>query len=91
MFSYYVTHPGAIVAETTTLTIRISPETKARLEKLAQKHGRSKSYLALQALERYLAEEELMTWRIRKGLKAADEGDFATSQEVEAVFRRSGA
>jgi predicted transcriptional regulator len=44
------------MAETTTLTIRISPETKARLEKLAQKHGRSKSYLALQALDRYLAE-----------------------------------
>jgi RHH-type transcriptional regulator, rel operon repressor / antitoxin RelB len=65
--------------------------TKARLEKLAQKHSRSKSYLALQALDRYLAEEELITRRIRKGLKAADEGDFASSEEVEAVFRRWGA
>ncbi|MGH8771287.1 MAG: CopG family ribbon-helix-helix protein [Burkholderiales bacterium] len=77
--------------ETTTLTIRISTETKERLEKLAAQHNRSKAYLTVQALERYLDEEGYITRRIRKGVELADREQFVPDDEVEALFRKWGA
>lgn len=77
--------------ETTTLTIRISTETKEQLEKLAAEHHRSKAYLTVQAIERFLDEERHITRRIRKGIELADRGEFTPDEEVEALFRKWGA
>ena len=41
------------MAESTTLTIRVTQETKDRLEKLFEMHQRSKSCLAAEAIEIY--------------------------------------
>ena len=77
--------------ETTTLTIRIGAQTKDRLEKLAARHHRSKAYLTLQALERYLDDEDYIARRIRKGIELADREQFVPDDEVEALFRKWGA
>jgi RHH-type rel operon transcriptional repressor/antitoxin RelB len=76
---------------TTTLTIRIDAETKERLERLAAQHNRSKAYVVVQAIERYLDQEGHITRRIRKGVELADRELFVPDEEVEALFRKWGA
>ena len=44
------------------LTVRISSELEARLEKLAQRTGRTKSYYAREAIEHHINELEEMYW-----------------------------
>ena len=74
--------------ETTTITIRIPLHIKEELNSLAEATHRSKSWLAADALSRYV---ELNAWQvaeIRKGLQEAERKDFAAEEEVEAVFAR---
>ncbi len=60
---------------------------KERLERMAEATSRSKSWLATDALGRYL---ELEKWQIAEtqtGLRESDAGDFASNAEVQAVSR----
>ncbi len=52
------------------LALRLSPEIEQRLEKLAQKTGRTKSYYAKKAITEFLQDEEdylLALTRLEKG------------------------
>jgi RHH-type rel operon transcriptional repressor/antitoxin RelB len=67
---------------TTTMTIRLEPELKQRLDRLAEATHRSKSFLAAEALRDYV---ELNEWQIREiseAIKEADDDDFAPDQTV---------
>jgi len=44
------------------LAVRLPEETEARLERLAQRTGRTKSYYARAAIEHYLDELEELFW-----------------------------
>lgn len=67
-----------------TLTIRVDEQDKTRLEALARSMGRSRSFLAAEAIAEYLAVNE---WRIA-GIKAAvDELDWGERFERQAVRR----
>ena len=46
------------MGDTTTLTIRVPANLKRRLDKLARKSKLSKSWLATDAVEQYVAEQE---------------------------------
>jgi predicted transcriptional regulator len=59
---------------TETLSIRIDANTKKRLDILAQRSQRSKSFLAAQAIEDYLTVEEWQLSVIEAGIKQLDEG-----------------
>jgi predicted transcriptional regulator len=72
------------VAEQTTVTFRTSPETKARLEKLASMLDRSKSYLTNTAVERLLAEEEEFVAAVEQGIAELDAGLGLTTDELKA-------
>jgi len=74
----------------TTLTIRISNELKHSLEKLAKATGRTKSYLALDAIRAYLDQEAWQIAEIKRAVKEADAGDFATEAEVKRIFNKWG-
>ena len=74
----------------TTLTIRISSNLKQSLEKLAKASGRTKSYLALDAIRSYLDQEAWQVAEIKKAIKEADAGDFATQAEVKRIFKKWG-
>ena len=74
--------------ESTVLTIRVSPDTKDQLDKLAQATKRSKSFLAAEALERYLEVEAWQVAEIRKALQEADAGDFASEEDLAAVMKK---
>lgn len=57
-------------------------------ERLAEATSRSRSWLAADALGRYLELEEWQMAETQAGLREADAGDFASDAEVQAVFSR---
>ena len=74
----------------TTMTIRLEPELKTRLDQLAQATQRSKSFLAAEAIRDFIELNEWQIQEIRDGIKEADNGDFATDKAVNKTFRKWG-
>lgn len=72
-----------------TVTFHTSPETKARLDRLANITRRSKSFLTNEAVERYLQAEEIFVNNILQGIKDAEEGKVFTTDEVRAKLHAS--
>ena len=72
----------------TTMTLRIEDSVKEQLEKLAQATHRTKSFLASEAIKNYISMNEWQINEIKEGLKEADRGDFASDEEVKAVFNK---
>lgn len=71
-----------------TMTVRIDDEVKARLEKLAGATQRSKSYLAAEAIRDFVESNEWPIQEIRKAIKEADAGDFASDGDVVRLARK---
>jgi predicted transcriptional regulator len=74
--------------ETAILTLRVPVEVKQQLDKLADATHRSKSWLAGEAIQRYLDLEAWQIGEIEQALVEADAGDFATDEELAAVKAR---
>jgi RHH-type rel operon transcriptional repressor/antitoxin RelB len=72
----------------TTMTIRLEPELKQRLDQLAEATQRSKSFLAAEALRDFIELNEWQIQEITDAIKEADEGDFASSKEVDQTFAK---
>lgn len=75
---------------TASLTLELPLSLKERLERLATSLKRSDEALAVEALDAYLAREEEFAAKIRKGIEAAERGDFAPAEKVEAFFQKWG-
>jgi predicted transcriptional regulator len=74
--------------ETAILTLRVPVEVKQQLDKLADATHRSKSWLAGEAIQRYLDLEAWQIGEIEQALVEADAGDFATDEELAVVKAR---
>ncbi len=74
----------------TTMTIRLEPELKERLDQLAEATNRSKSFLAAEALRDYVEINEWQIHEIREAIKEADDGDFASDQAVNETLGKWG-
>lgn len=74
----------------TTMTIRLEPELKQRLDQLAEATRRSKSFLAGEALRDFIELNEWQIQEIKDSVKEADSGDFASDQDVNKVFTKWG-
>jgi RHH-type transcriptional regulator, rel operon repressor / antitoxin RelB len=59
---------------TTTFSVRVGRSTKHRLEKLARSTGRSRSFLAAEAISAYLDTNEWQVAGITKALASLDLG-----------------
>nr|WP_255665292.1 CopG family ribbon-helix-helix protein [Legionella sp. 16cNR16C] len=66
----------------TTMTIRLDPEMKDRLDKLAEVTHRSKSFLASEAINEYLKVQEWQLVEIKKGIAEADEGQLIDHKSI---------
>ncbi|WP_254018932.1 CopG family ribbon-helix-helix protein [Mesorhizobium escarrei] len=66
-------------------TVRVPDETATRLDQLAEKLDRSRSYVAAQAIEDFVAREEWQLAELEAGLADAERGDFASDSDVAAV------
>lgn len=69
-----------------TVTIRLESELKQRLEQLAESMQRSKSFLAAQAIRDFVDLNEWQVQEIEQAIVEADRGEFASDQDVAAVF-----
>ena len=78
------------MSQSTTMTIRLEPDLKSRLDKLSAITHRSKSFLAAEAVREFIEVNEWQIEEIEKAVKEADAGDFAGDQEVSAVFNKWG-
>ena len=76
------------MTQSTTMTIRLEPELKSRLDKLSESTHRSKSYLAAEAVREYVDLNEWQIEEVEAAIKEADAGDFASEQEVSHVFNK---
>jgi predicted transcriptional regulator len=74
--------------ESSVLTLRVSNKTKTKLNKLAEATQRSKSYLAAEAIERYLEVEAWQIKEIQQAIKEANIGDFVRDDEFKEITKK---
>jgi len=84
---------SATQERTTTITVRMPASMKDQLEELARATSRQRTYLALEAIRKYLEVEAWQIAQIGEAIRRADAGEFATDEQVAAVrekFRAMG-
>lgn len=74
----------------TTLSVRLDVETKKRLETLAKRSRRSKSFLAAEAIAAYVESESWQLDEIRAGLEEIDAGRGVDHAKVTRWLRSWG-
>lgn len=67
----------------TTFTVRVDQMAKKRLEKLAENTGRSRSYLAAEAINEYLDVNEWQVTGIKRAIASLDRGEGVPHQQVK--------
>ncbi|GIU04133.1 MULTISPECIES: CopG family ribbon-helix-helix protein [Shewanella] len=72
------------------MSVRLSDESEQKLVQLAQSTGRTKSWLANQAIQDYLDREAWQIAEIQTALREADDGDFVPENEMNAKFKHWG-
>ena len=70
------------------LNVRLPTDLHSQLERLVQATGRTKSFLTVEALKGYVEQESWQLADIQAGLAEADASEYATDDEVEAVFKK---
>lgn len=80
---YYNSHMA-----TTTINFRTDAKKASRLDAFAKAQHRTRTDVLEDALETYLYLQETNLAKIDAGLKALEEGDFATDAQVKAEFAR---
>jgi RHH-type rel operon transcriptional repressor/antitoxin RelB len=75
---------------TTTISVRIDTDTKKRLEALAKRARRSKSFLAAEAIAAFVEAESWQLDEIHAGLRELDDGRGVAHKKVSAWLRSWG-
>lgn len=71
-----------------TMTVRIEPETRDALDAIAATLDRDRSYVVNEALAAYVETHRWQVEHIRKGLREANAGEFASEATVNKVIAR---
>ena len=87
-----MTMPSTVAKEppTRTINVRVPTHVYQQLEE-ARATARTKSFVTLEALSTYLEAQSWQVKDIEAGLAEADQGEFATDAQVDAVFAKYGA
>ena len=67
----------------TTFTVRVDSTAKKRLEKLAKNTGRSRSFLAAEAINEYLDVNEWQVAGVKKAIDSLDRGQGVSHGQVK--------
>ncbi|MEQ8996834.1 MAG: CopG family transcriptional regulator [Coleofasciculus sp. B1-GNL1-01] len=70
------------------VTFRLDPDKRAALDAIAAGMDRNLTYVLNQAINTYLEMHQWQLKEIQQGIAEADAGDFASEDEVTAVFAR---
>jgi predicted transcriptional regulator len=68
----------------TTLSIRLKPEIKKRLARLAKASGRSSNFLITDAVESYVADQERMLADVRQSDRQVKSGHYIRHGDMKA-------
>jgi predicted transcriptional regulator len=78
-------------AETVSTSFRASKDKIERIDAIASSMGRSRNWLLNKALDDILEHQAWFVAEVQKGIAAADKSEFASSEEVTAIFNKHGA
>jgi predicted transcriptional regulator len=67
-----------------TFSIRLKPETRKRLAKLAKASGRSSNFLVSDAVESYVADQERMLAEMRQADRQVEAGHYVPHEDMKA-------
>jgi predicted transcriptional regulator len=67
-----------------TLSIRLKPEMKERLAKLAKASGRSSNFLISDAVESYVTDQERLLAEVRQGDRQVNSGHHIRHEDMKA-------
>jgi predicted transcriptional regulator len=67
-----------------TFSIRLKPETKKRLGRLARESGRSANFLISDAVESYVADQERILAEIRQADRQVKSGHYIRHEDMKA-------
>ena len=73
---------------TEAFTVRADSKKVKQLDKLAKLEDRSRNYLVNQAIDQLLDMQAWQAERTKEGIKAADEGRFASDAEMDRIFKK---
>jgi len=76
------------MAGSNTLTLHLDAKLAKRLDWLAKTTRRDRCVLARQAIREFLSLNEWQIAAIKKALREADAGDFASEDEVKEMFKK---
>ena len=76
--------------KTASVSARLTPDTAKKMALLAKALNRSKSYLAAEAIEAYVNDQQWQIEAIVEGIKEADEGKFATERQMKKDLAKWG-
>ena len=79
---YTIKHHSVWNMSSTTVSVRIDPASKKRLEKLAKSTGRSRSFLAAEAINEYLDSNEWQVAGIQKAMASLDRGEGVAHERI---------
>jgi predicted transcriptional regulator len=68
----------------TTLSIRLKPEVKKRLARLAKASGRSSNFLISDAVESYVADQERMLAEVEQADRQVKSGHYIKREDMKA-------
>lgn len=69
--------------KSTTFTVRVETNVKKRLERLAKSTGRSRSFLAAEAINEYLDINEWQVGGIKHAIASLDRGEGISHESVK--------
>ncbi len=70
--------------KTATFSIRLKPEIKKRIAKLAKASGRSSNFLISDAVKSYVADQERLLAEIRQGDRQVKSGHYLKHEDMKA-------
>ncbi len=70
------------------ITFRLNGEKRVALDVIAASMDRDRSYVLNEAIDIYLEMHQWQLKEIHKGIAEAEAGDFASDNEVQAVFEK---
>jgi predicted transcriptional regulator len=73
---------------TVNISFRTDKKKAAKIDSLARAAGRTRTEVIDEALDSHFFLQEVILARIDAGIRGADEGRFATEDEVQAEFAR---
>ncbi len=79
------------MSSTIATTFRVEKDKIDKIDILAAKLKRSRNWVLNEALNSYLDYNSYFISEVEKGIQQADNKEFATDEEVNAVFRKYGA